>query len=129
MFYLFIHSEKDLAKYKQELDRVIKNIELGKTPVCNEVRMAKTMLAEAIPYQTITGIFLVVGTLLLNKLDMSELSKIAVVLIVNNLCCALANYIFVQIKHCLRLALCKRLNIAATERVIAAMESLEYQSV
>ena len=94
-----------------------------------ERRMAKTMLIEAIPYQTLAGIFLIFGTCLLNNITVNELCKIAFVLIINNLCCSIANYLFVSIKHFLRLHLCKRLNLEATNKVIAAMESLEYQSV
>ena len=60
---------------------------------------------------------------------MNELAKIAVVLVVNNVCYAVANYIFTVAKHFLRLRLCKRLGIEPSERNIAVMESMEYQSV
>lgn len=69
------------------------------------------------------------GTLILDKCKINELAKIAVVLVVNNVCYAVANFIFAYAKHWLRLRLCRRLGIESTERNIAVMESLEYQSV
>lgn len=71
----------------------------------------------------------VVGTIVLSKIKINELAKIAVVLVINNMCYALANFIFAYAKHFLRLRLCKRLGIEPTERHIAVMESMEYQSV
>jgi hypothetical protein len=129
MYYLFICNEKDLQKYKAEFERVQKSIEAGKTPVYNELRNANTVLFESFPYQTLSGIFLVIGAFILDKLKINSLAKIAVVLIINNMCYALANFIFAYTKHYLRLRLCKRLGIEPTERNIAVMESLEYQSV
>ena len=129
MYYLFIHNKKDLQKYKAEFERVQKAIEAGKTPVQNELRVANTVLFESFPYQTLSGIFLIIGTFILNKLQINELAKIAVVLVINNMCYAIANFIFAYIKHYLRLRLCRRLGIEPTERNIAVMESLEYQSV
>ena len=129
MYYLFIHKKSDLQKYKAEFERVQKAIEAGKTPVQNELRSANTVLFESFPYQTLSGIFLIIGTFVLNKLQINELAKIAVVLVINNMCYALANFIFAYSKHYLRLRLCRRLGIEPTERNIAVMESLEYQSV
>jgi len=129
MYYLFIHTKSELQKYKSEFDRVLKAIEEGKTPVQNELRSANTILFESFPYQTLSGIFLVVGTAILDKLKLNELAKIAVVLVINNMCYALGNFIFAYAKHFLRLRLCKRLGIEPTERNIAVMESMEYQSV
>jgi hypothetical protein len=129
MYYLFIRKKSELQKYKAEFERVQKAIEAGKTPVQNELRLANTILFEAFPYQTLSGMFLVIGTVILNKLQMNELAKIAVVLVINNMCYAIANFIFAYAKHYLRLRLCNRLGIEPTERNIAVMESLEYQSV
>jgi len=129
MYYLFIHKKSDLQKYKKDFERVLKAIEQGKTPVQNELRSANTILFESFPYQTLFGIFLVVGTAVLDKLKLNELAKIAVVLVINNMCYALANFIFAYAKHFLRLRLCKRLGIEPTERNIAVMQSMEYQSV
>ena len=129
MYYLFIKKEKDLLKYKKNFDRVLENLEAGKTPVYNEIRNANTVLIEAIPYQALTGVFLIIGTLFLNEVKINDLAKIAVVLVVNNMCYAVSNYIFTYAKHYLRVRLCKRLGIEPSERNIAVMESLEYQSV
>lgn len=114
MYYLFIYKKSDLQKYKSEFDRVLKAIEEGKTPVQNELRLANTMLFESFPYQTLSGIFLVIGTIVLNKIKINELAKIAVVLVINNMCYSLANFIFAYAKHFLRLQLCKRLGIEPT---------------
>ena len=99
MYYLFIHTESELQKYKSEFDRVLKAIEEGKTPVQNELRLANTVLFESFPYQILSGIFLVVGTIVLSKIKINELAKIAVVLVINNMCYALANFIFAYAKH------------------------------
>lgn len=129
MYYLFLRKKKDLDRYKAEFERVRKSMDEGKTPVQNELRLANTILFESFPYQTLSGIFLILGTLLLDKCKINELAKIAVVLVVNNMCYAVSNYLFTIAKHRLRLRLCKRLDIEPTERNIAVMESLEYQSV
>lgn len=129
MYYLFLRKKKDLDRYKAEFERVRKSIDEGKTPVQNELRLANTILFESFPYQTLSGIFLMIGAFILDKLKINELVKIAVVLVINNMCYAIANFIFAYTKHYLRLRLCNRLEIEATERNIAVMESLEYQSV
>lgn len=129
MYYLFIRRKAELEKYKKEFSRVLEAIEKGKTPVYNEIRSAKTVLFESFPYQALSGVFLILGTLLLDKCKVNELIKIAVVLVVNNLCYALANFIFAYAKHYLRIRLCRRLGLKPTERNIAVMESMEYQSV
>ena len=129
MYYLFLRKKKDLDRYKAEFERVRKSIDEGRTPLQNELRLANTILFESFPYQTLSGIFLILGTLLLDKCKINELAKIAVVLVVNNMCYAVSNYLFTVAKHRLRLRLCKKLGIAPTERNIAVMESLEYQSV
>lgn len=129
MYYLFLRKKKDLDRYKAEFERVRKAMDEGKTPVQNELRLANTILFESFPYQTLSGIFLILGTLLLDKCKINELAKVAVVLVVNNMCYAVSNYLFTIAKHRLRLRRCKKLGIDPTERNIAVMESLEYQSV
>lgn len=129
MYYLFLRNKSSLEKYKAEFVRVYESIESGKTPVQNELRWAKTLMYESFPYQTLSGILLVFGTILLNKISINETVKIAIVLVANNMCYALANYIFTIAKHYLRIRLCKRLGIEPSERNIAVMESMEYQSV
>lgn len=129
MYYLLIHKQTDIDNYKKDFDRVAESIQKGKTPVFNELRSAKTNLAESFPYNFLCGLFLILGTILLNKIKINEVVKIALVLIVNSLCGAISNYIFTIVKHHLRIKLCKRLNIEPNEQNIAVMESLEYQSV
>lgn len=129
MYYLFIRSEKNLEKYKKDFDRVKANMELGKTPVYNEMRSAKTNLVECFPYQFISGVMIICGTFLISKIECDELIKIAVVMLVNSFCYSIANFIFTVVKHQLRIKLCYRLKIEPSECNIAVMESLEYQSV
>ena len=129
MYYLFIRKKKDIDAYKAEFDRVKDSIESGKTPVQNEVRLAKTYLMETLPYNILNGFFLVIGTVFINFLKLNELVSIAVVLVVNNVLSVMSNYIFVVAKNFLRVRLCRRMGIEPTERNIAVMESLEYQSV
>jgi hypothetical protein len=128
-YYLFLYQKEDLAEYKRKFDEVYKSIEEGKTPVFNEMRAAKTSLIETFPYQSLNAILIVVCSIILSTFQINELVKIGVVLVVNDLCKAVSNYIFTVIKHNLRISLCKRLGIEANERNIAVMESLEYQSV
>ncbi|MBD5402457.1 hypothetical protein HDR58_06620 [bacterium] len=80
-----------------------------------------TKKIEAFPANIVNGILLVLGTLILNALPIHELIKIAVVLVVNRLCGAIAEYIFVVAKNALRVRLCLRLGIEPTERNIAVM--------
>ena len=115
--------------YKKDFDRVAESIQQGKTPVFNELRSAKTNLIENFPYNFLCGMFLIFGTIFLNKIKINEVIKIALVIIVNNFCGAVSNYVFTIAKHHLRIKLCKRLNIEPNEQNIAVMESLEYQSV
>ena len=129
MYYLFIRNKEKLEKYKKKLICVCENIEKGKTPVFNELSCAKTNLIECIPFNFINAFFLILGTVIFNKIQINELSKIAMLMITNSVFGAVANYLFVRIKHTLRINLCKRLGIEPNERVIAAMESMEYQSV
>lgn len=129
MYYLFLTKSKDLAEYKKEFDRVKKSIEEGKTPVFNEIRSMKTNFIESIPFNVISGFFVVIGSILIDKIKMNEVIQIAFVMVVNSFCYQLASVIFTTIKHKLRLRLCKRLEIEPSERNIAVMESLEYQSV
>ena len=129
MYYLFLKKSKDLAEYKKEFDRVKKSIEEGKTPFFNEIRSMKTNFIESIPFNVISGFFVVIGSILIDKVKMNEVIQIAFVMVVNSFCQQLASVIFTTIKHKLRLRLCKRLGIEPSERNIAVMESLEYQSV
>lgn len=129
MYYLFLKKKKDIEKYKSEFDRVKSSIESGKTPVFNEIRSARTGFIESIPFNIVNGAFIIAGSFLIDSVKVNELVKIAVVMIVNSFCCQVANYLFVNVKHRLRARLCRRLGVEPTERNIAVMESMEYQSV
>lgn len=98
----------------------------GKTPVFSEVRCTKTNLVENIPYYTLSGLFLILGTWLLSFFEIPTIFDVAIVLIVNNFCMTIGNFLFTMLKHKLRLKLCKRLDLEPTEEIIAAMESMEY---
>ena len=129
MYYLFITKENELQQYKTKLNKVKENIEKGKTPVFNELRSTKTCFFESLPFNLISGLFMIAGSFLISKIECNEIIKIAIVMIINSFCYQIANYIFTVIKHKLRIALCNRLNIIPDEQTIAAMESLEYQTV
>lgn len=129
MYYLFIKKQKDIEAYKKDFIRVKENINKGKTPVFCEMRACKIQMFESIPYNIINGIFLILGTLLLSKLHINEMLSIAIVLVVNSICGATANFLFCVVKHGFRIKLCNRIGIEPTEENIAVMELLEYQSV
>ena len=64
-----------------------------------------------------------------NKLALSDVVKIAAVLVMNSVCGAVAQYIFTLVRHQLRIKLYRRLHIEPSEANIAVMESIEYQTV
>lgn len=129
MYYLLIRNDRDIALYRKEFDRAKENISHGRTPVWSEMRSAKINLIESAPYNFLLGAFMVIAALLVDKIKINDTVKIAAVLVVNSCCGAISNYIFVKIKHQLRLKLCDRMHIEPSEENIAVMESLEYQSV
>lgn len=129
MYYLFIHKDEDIKNYMASFELAKKNRQKGISPVVSETRLAKTNLAESLPYNVLNGLLLVLGTLVLNSVQISEIFKVAIVLVVNNFFGAVSNFIFVNVKHRLRVRLCKRLGIPDSEENIAIMESLEYQSL
>lgn len=104
-------------------------IEQGKTPVYSEMRSVKINLIESIPYSCISGIFIILASVIVAQIQINEMVKIAVVLLINNFFGTLAEYIFTILKNQLRIRLCKKLGIEPTEKNISLMESLEYQSV
>ena len=128
-YYLFLRKPQDLQTYKEKFIQTKEAIDKGITPVYNEVGNAKINLIETIPYNLLDGLLLVLGTVFLNKLNINQLLGVAVVLVVNSLCGCISNYIFVILKHQLRVRLCKKLNVEPTDKNIAVMESMEYQTV
>ena len=128
-YYLFLRKPQELSEYKNKFIQTKQSIEKGVTPVFNEVSSAKTNLFETIPYNLLDGLFLIIGTLFIEKLRINPILGVAMVLVVNSLCGCISNYIFVITKHWLRIKLCKRLQIPPTDKNIAVMESMEYQTV
>ena len=128
-YYLFEKDPIRLAKYKEDLLRVRARMDEGKSPVFSEMRCAKTNLVENIPYYTLSGLFLILDTWLLSFFKIPSVFDVVIVLIVNNFCMTIGNFLFSMLKHKLRIKLCKRLELEPTEEIIAAMESMEYQSV
>lgn len=128
MYYLFIPKKK-YDSFIKEFEKTKKSINEGKTPVYSELRCARSNLLEVIPYYSIQGLVLIVGTILLSKINMSDTLRIAVVLLVNSICSTVAGSIFVFIKHLLRVNMLKRLGLEVSEKNISVLESLEYQSV
>lgn len=129
MYYLLIWRKKDLESYRIDFEARKKSIDVGRTPVNNEIRTAKTYLAETIPFNVLNGMILVAGTYFVNSFDIPDLIKFAVILAANNVCGAVSNYIFTILKHYLRLRICRKLGVEPSEENIAVMKSLEYQCV
>lgn len=128
MYYLFLPKKRHNS-FIEEFEKTKKSINEGKTPVFSELRCARNNLLEVIPYYSIQGVVLIIGTLLMSKIEMSDTLKIAIVLLINSICSTVANTIFVFIKHCLRVNMLKRLGLEISEKNISVLESLEYQSV
>lgn len=112
-----------------EFNRVKQSIENGTTPVSNELRIVKTNLLELIPSLLIQSVLLVISTLIISRLQMSELTQIVVLLVANTTTQTLSFAILVMIKHGLRVRTLKKYGLEITERNIAVLESMEYQSV
>ncbi len=119
MYYLFMTKPADLARYKREFMTVAENRAKGITPVFNQLRAAKTLLAECIPFNLINAFFLTLASVAVNKLALSDVVKIAAVLIMNSVCGAIAQYIFAIARHRLRIKLCRRLHIDYKKRYLA----------
>lgn len=112
-----------------EFNRIKQSIESGITPVSNELRMAKTTLLELFPSLLIQSVLLVISTLIISQLQMSEMTSIVVLLVTNSTTSTLSFVILVSLKHLLRVRKLKKHGLQVTERNIAVLESMEYQSV
>lgn len=128
MYYLFT-TKRRREKFRQEFDKVYNAIEEGKTPVFCELRNARTCILELFPYSIIQGFFLVIGTFILSKVQIDEIIKVAIVLLINSICMTASNCLYTFIKHWLRIRFLKRMNYPVDEKHIAVLESLEYQTV
>ena len=112
-----------------EFNRIKQSIESGITPVSNELRMAKTTLLELLPSLIIQSILLVISTLIISQIQMSELVSVVVLLVSNSTTSTISFVILVILKHKLRVRKLKKYGLEITERNIAVLESMEYQSV
>jgi hypothetical protein len=120
---------KRKTDFLTEFNRIKQAIESGVTPVSNELRMAKTTLAELIPSLLIQSVLLVISTLIISSLKLSELTSMVVLLVSNSTTSTLSFVILVMLKHKLRVRVLKKHNLEITEKNIAVLESMEYQSV
>ena len=116
-------------KFITEFNRVKTSIEQGKTPVYSELRSAKTTLLELIPSLIIQSVLLVISTLIISKLQVGEMAQMVILLVTNTTTQTLAFAILVLIKHSIRVRVLKKHGLEVTERNIAVLESMEYQSV
>lgn len=120
---------KRKTDFLTEFNRIKQAIESGVTPVSNELRMAKTTLLELIPSVLIQSVFLVISTLIISRLQMSELTSMVVLLVSNSTTSTLSWVTLVMLKHRLRVRILKKHGLEITEKNIAVLESMEYQSV
>lgn len=104
-------------------------MENGKTPVFDEMRSARSDLIECIPYQSIHALFIVLAAFVIDFLKLPVTLNLALVLIVNSVFSCIARYIYVNVKHVMRVRCLRKLGIEPTVRNIGVMESMEYQCV
>lgn len=116
-------------KFINEFNRIKTAIEQGKTPVYSELRSVKTTLLELLPSLLIQSILLVISTLIISSLQVSEMAQIVILLVVNTTTQTLSFAIMVLIKHSIRVKILKKHGLEVNERNIAVLESMEYQSV
>ena len=115
--------------FLEEFNRVKIAIEQGKTPVFSEMRSVKTTLLELTPSLIIQSILLVISTLIVSRLNVSELVMVVVLLVINTTTQTLSFAILSLLKHLLRVRVLKKYGLEVNERNIAVLESMEYQSV
>lgn len=115
--------------FLQEFERVRKAIEDGVTPVYSELRSVKTTLKELIPSIIIQSILLVVSTTIVSQIQMSELTSLVIILVVNSTTQALSFSLLSLLKHFVRKRKLRKYGLEINEKNIAVLESMEYQSV
>lgn len=116
-------------KFITEFNRVKNSIEQGKTPVYSELRSVKTTLLELLPSLLIQSILLVISTIIISKIQVSEITQMVILLVMNTTTQTLSFAILVLIKHSIRVRILKKHGLEVNERNIAVLESMEYQSV
>lgn len=112
-----------------EFCRIKTAIESGVTPVSNELRIAKTTLLELIPSLLIQSTLLVISTIIISMLQMNELVSMVVLLVSNSTTSTLSFVILILLKHRVRVRVLRKHGLEVTEKNIAVLESMEYQSV
>lgn len=112
-----------------EFNRIKAAIESGVTPVSNELRMAKTTLLELMPSLLIQSVFLIISTVIISRLQMSDLVSMVVLLVSNSTTSTLSFVILVMLKHRVRVRVLRKHGLEVSEKNIAVLESMEYQSV
>lgn len=127
--YFVFCGRRHRAAFLLEFDRIKGNREAGRSPVFCEMRSVRTNMIESLPYNLLSGAFLILGTLLIRSLGLNELISIAIVMTVNSFCGVIANFIFTISKHALRIRFLRKMGLEPTEDNIAVLESMEYQTV
>ena len=122
-------NKRDKTNFIEEFNRIKIAIEEGKTPVSSELRIVKTNLLELLPSLLIQSILLVISTIIISSLNLSDITQMVVLLVVNTTTQTLSFTILVMLKHRLRVHILKKHGLEVSERNIAVLESMEYQSV
>lgn len=128
MSFLF-YRKKNKDKFLKEFNRVKEAIKKGVTPVSSEIRIAKTSLLELPLHLLFNSMLLILSTILISKINVGDLFKIVIVLVINTIANTLSNIIVIFIKQFLRVKCLKRFGLEVNEDNIAVLECLEYQSV
>lgn len=121
--------QKKQENFLTEFTRVRHSIEKGTTPVYSELRSAKTMLFELLPSLIIQSVLLVISTYIISQLAMSEIVQLVILLVINSTTQTLSFVFMTLLKHWLRVLKLKKYHLEVTEKNIAVLESMEYQSV
>lgn len=116
-------------KFITEFNRVRTAMDEGKTPVYSELRSVKTTLLELLPSLLIQSILLVMSTSIISQIQVSEIAQMVILLVTNTTTQTLSFAILVLIKHRIRVGILKKHDLEPTERNIAVLECMEYQSV
>lgn len=116
-------------KFTNEFNRIRQAMDEGKTPVYSELRSVKTNLMELIPSLLIQSVFLIISTLIVSNIEVDPIVQTVILLVANTTTQTLSFCVLVIIKHCIRVNILKKHKIEVTERNIAVLESMEYQSV
>ena len=115
--------------FMSEFNRIRNAMDEGKTPVYSELRSAQTTLLELIPSLIIQSVLLILSTYLISLINVGEMTRLVILLVVNTTTQTLSFVILVMLKHIIRSAKLKKHNLEVNERNIAVLECMECQSV